>query len=240
MEAVHTIGRLAERTGLATSTVRYYERTGLLQPSGRTSGNHRVYSECAVDRVRFIRAAQATGFTLADIRKLLEFRDGTDAPCGDVRPLIEQRLAAVEKRMGELRHVSRVLKGLFEACRNAEQDEPCHVLDKLSLGDEAHPLTIQVLYFDGCPSYAPTLECLREVVLELGVEAAIEAVEVRTDDDARRLQFLGSPTVRVDGRDIAPAAAARDQYGFSCRIYGGSGVPSRELIRSAIVAGSTS
>ena len=113
------------------------------------------------------------------------------------------------------------------------------MLDELSLCDEARPLKIQVLYFDGCPSYAPTLECLREVVRELGVEAAIEAVEVRTEDDARRLQFFGSPTVRVDGRDIAPAAA-RGQYGFTCRIYGGSGVPSRELIRSAIVAGSTS
>ena len=133
MDAGLTIGKLSKRAAVPTSTVRYYERTGLLEPEGRTSGNYRVYSRDAVDRVRFIRAAQATGFTLADIKSLLEFRDGVSAPCREVRVLIETRLSAVEERMTEFRHVRRVLRSFFQACLDAEQEDECHVLEKLSL-----------------------------------------------------------------------------------------------------------
>ncbi len=62
----------------------------------------------------------------------------------------------------------------------------------------------------------------------------MEEIEVRTRDDARRLRFLGSPTVRVDCRDIDPSAAARTDYGFSCRMYGSSGIPPRELLETAL------
>ena len=59
--AAYTIGQLAKEGGVPTSTVRYYERIGLLHPNDRTGGNYRVYSDTALERLRFIRAAQATG-----------------------------------------------------------------------------------------------------------------------------------------------------------------------------------
>lgn len=70
MNMTYTIGQLARAVGVPTSTVRYYERIGLLQPDGRTAGNYRLYGKEALECLRFIRAAQATGFTLEDITHL--------------------------------------------------------------------------------------------------------------------------------------------------------------------------
>ena len=98
MNETCSIGELARAAEVPTSTVRYYERVGLVRPSGRTAGNFRYYGLEALHRLRFIRAAAATGFTLADIRRLLEFRDGAAAPCKEVQSLIENRLADVDLR----------------------------------------------------------------------------------------------------------------------------------------------
>ncbi|MCI0657218.1 MAG: MerR family transcriptional regulator, partial [Acidobacteria bacterium] len=79
-----TIGQLAKEAGVPTSTVRYYERSQILQPEGRTQGNYRIYGPGALERLRFIRAAQSHGFTLDDIESLFAFRDGGTAPCKEV------------------------------------------------------------------------------------------------------------------------------------------------------------
>lgn len=133
MAVAHTIGEVARELGLPTSTLRYYERAGLLRPAGRTSGNYRIYDTETVERLRFIRAAQATGFTVADIKALLEFRDGETAPCSEVRSLIESRLADVEQRMLQYSHVQQVLEAFLRVCRKAERDARCHVIEELSL-----------------------------------------------------------------------------------------------------------
>lgn len=88
---------------------------------------------------------------------------------------------------------------------------------------------IELLYTDACPNAAHYLPRLRELIVAAGMT---EAVQVRMIDDpeqAERERFLGSPTVRVDGRDVEPAAAHRRDYGLSCRLYVGpngvSGTP---------------
>ena len=81
METIYTIGQLARAAGVPTSTVRYYERIGLVRPAGRTAGNYRVYGEEALECLRFIRAAQATGFALEDISALLNCRRDNTAVC---------------------------------------------------------------------------------------------------------------------------------------------------------------
>ena len=93
---------------------------------------------------------------------------------------------------------------------------------------------IEVLYFDGCPNLEPTVALARDVAAELGIAAGIREVEIRDEADAERLRFLGSPTVRVNGIDIDPEAVARTDYAFSCRLWGESGVPPRELMLSAL------
>ncbi len=122
-----TIGELAAAAGVPTSTIRYYERARLLRPSARSPSNYRLYSQGDLERLRFIRAAQATGFTLDDVTKLLR-----PAPCGSVQRLIEQRLSEVTTRMKELRHVQKVLRTALEECRDHERSGRCKVVDDLS------------------------------------------------------------------------------------------------------------
>jgi len=122
-----TIGELASAVGVPTSTIRYYERAGLLAPSARSPSNYRLYGVGDLERLRFIRAAQATGFTLDDVTKLLR-----PAPCGSVRELIEQRLDLVGSRMKELRHVQKVLRAALAECRSHDESGRCKVVDDLS------------------------------------------------------------------------------------------------------------
>ena len=95
-------------------------------------------------------------------------------------------------------------------------------------------MKIDILYFEGCPNYASTLEIARDVVRDLGADAVVREVEVKSADDASRLRFFGSPTVQVDGEDIDPGVRGRTDYSFSCRVYGGTGTPPRDLIERAV------
>ncbi len=122
-----TIGELAEGAGVPTSTVRYYERKRLLRPAARSASNYRLYSNEDLERLRFIRAAQATGFTLESVAKLLR-----PAPCGRVQQLIEERLEQVAKRMKELRHLKRVLDASLETCKEHEASGRCQVVEDLT------------------------------------------------------------------------------------------------------------
>ena len=127
----YTIGELARAVEVPTSTVRYYERAGLVRPDGRTGGNYRVYGGSALERLRFIRAAQATGFTLDDVAALLALCDGKVAPCEEVQDLINRRLVELEKRVEELRHVRRVLQSSLKMCREAQPTGRCQVIERL-------------------------------------------------------------------------------------------------------------
>ena len=130
----YTIGQLARAAGVPTSTVRYYERIGLLRPAGRTgSGQYRAYSAQELERLAFIRAAQATGFGLEDIAMLLSLRDGTTTPCKEVQVLVEQRLTDLAQRLKDLRRVDAVLKASLKMCRQKERTGRCTVIDTLSV-----------------------------------------------------------------------------------------------------------
>jgi hypothetical protein len=100
-------------------------------------------------------------------------------------------------------------------------------------------MKIELLYFDGCPNYEALLPELRELLGEQGIiEEEVELRRVETVEDAERERFLGSPTVRIDGSDVEPRAAERDDYGLKCRLYRLAGValgaPPRDLIAAAI------
>src|SRR5260370_38558201 len=99
MPVRYTICRLARAAAVPTSTVRYYERVGLLEPEDRSQGNYRLYTGESLRQLRFIRAAQAIGFTLDDVKLLLGSQDETTPPCHDVQHPIEKRLGEVHKRL---------------------------------------------------------------------------------------------------------------------------------------------
>ena len=96
------IGDLAERAGVATPTIRYYESIGLLKPAARSSGGYRRYSEHTVEELRFIRKAQALGFSLDEIGEILTLSRSGKAPCAEVLSLAHQHLAAVDERLRQL------------------------------------------------------------------------------------------------------------------------------------------
>jgi DNA-binding transcriptional MerR regulator len=135
----HTIGQLARAVGVPTSTLRYYERARILRPDGRTDGNYRLYGAAAVERLRFIRAAQATGFTLDDIARLLNFRDGATARCREVQGLIRDRLADLRKRLEQMRQVEAVLRSSLRMCRRFERTGRCRVIDGLKRAAASSP-----------------------------------------------------------------------------------------------------
>ena len=95
-------------------------------------------------------------------------------------------------------------------------------------------MTIEILYFEGCPNYVHALQVVRDVLRDLHIDASVREVEVKGAEDASRLRFFGSPTIQVDGMDIDPAVRGQLDYSFSCRMYGKTGTPPRELIERAI------
>lgn len=82
---------------------------------------------------------------------------------------------------------------------------------------------IEVLVFDGCPNLDSAIERVREAMRLANVAADLRVVRVESDDDAKRLHFLGSPTVRVDGVDVEPGSIGREDCGLQCRIYSVAG-----------------
>jgi hypothetical protein len=99
---------------------------------------------------------------------------------------------------------------------------------------------IEILYFDGCPTYEAAHKTLAQTLAEEGLEAEVELVAVNTDEEARRLRFPGSPTIRVDGRDLFPTPE-REDWRLGCRVYptaeGLRGSPSAEMFKDALTRG---
>ncbi len=127
----YTISQLAKAGDIPTTTLRYYERVGLLEPEDRSAGNYRLYTDDSLRKVKFIRAAQGIGFTLDDIRILLAAEEGDVPRCCDVQPLIEDRLADVKQRLRDLLEVKRVLQSALRKCKRGRPNDPCRVVESL-------------------------------------------------------------------------------------------------------------
>jgi len=128
MSNQYTISQLAKAAGIPTTTVRYYERIRLVEPVDRSYGNYRLYNGESLDRLKFICAAQATGFSLDDIKALLSDETGDTPTCGNVQGLIEERLGDVERRLKDLRHIRKVLKNALEQCQKQKKSDCCQVV----------------------------------------------------------------------------------------------------------------
>lgn len=114
------IGELAAASGLTRDALRYYERQGLLPPSRRTSGGFREYDGTAVDRVRFIKQAQAHGLTLREIRDLVSHHaDAGRTRCRHVRDLLARKVEELDARRKELDAFSKTLRQYLEMCDRA-------------------------------------------------------------------------------------------------------------------------
>ena len=101
-------------------------------------------------------------------------------------------------------------------------------------------MTIEVLYFEGCPNHETARKLIERVAPELGVKSELRLVEIPDQEAAVRMRFLGSPTIRVDDRDVEPGADERDEFVLACRIYrtpdGLRGEPAEAWLRDALLA----
>ena len=95
-------------------------------------------------------------------------------------------------------------------------------------------MKIELLYFAECPHHRPTRKLIDTTLSELGLDAEVEEIDVRDQQEAERQRFLGSPSIRVDGTDIEPGADSRTEYALSCRMYGSTGIPSPRLLKIAL------
>jgi MerR family mercuric resistance operon transcriptional regulator len=120
-----TIGGLAKAANVGVETVRYYQRRGLLPEPARPPGEVRRYGEEEVKRLRFIRSAQAAGFTLNEIGELIAL-DATDDRTR-ARELAQARVAAIDERIAELREARDALAGLASDCASKKRG-PCPIL----------------------------------------------------------------------------------------------------------------
>lgn len=120
------IGELATRAGVTAKTVRYYESIGLLDEPERTPSGYRDYDQVALDRLRFIRDAQASGLSLAEIQSVLELKDAGSRSCSHTRRLLDEHLADLDHQIRRLETTRHQLRDLAE---RASQLDPADCTD---------------------------------------------------------------------------------------------------------------
>jgi DNA-binding transcriptional MerR regulator len=126
-----TIGEVSATLSVPATTLRHYEREGILGPSDRSAAGYRLYDSQAVERIRFLRAAQSPGFTLTDIQTLLQVGDEPQKTCrATVQNLITARLAEVRSKIKDLKRVQEMLELSLARCRRSKKE--CPVLNDLS------------------------------------------------------------------------------------------------------------
>lgn len=134
-----TIGGLARRAGVGVETVRFYERRGLVRRPARPRAGYRAYPEEAVGRIRFIRNAQALGFTLQEVKELLALRVTAGTSCAAVRSRAAAKRADVKRRLADLERIEMALDKLIAACPGRGALADCTILEALDANDIGVP-----------------------------------------------------------------------------------------------------
>ncbi|TWS24147.1 heavy metal-responsive transcriptional regulator [Tsukamurella sputi] len=126
------IGELARQSGIATKTLRFYEHSGLLPEPARTTSGYRDYEPESIERLHFIRSAQAAGLTLREVREILNLHDQGLTPCDQVVRLLTERLAHVHNTLQELRSLEGTLTSLLDRAQRggpAQDAGVCWILE---------------------------------------------------------------------------------------------------------------
>lgn len=139
-----TIGQLAKRAGVNLETIRYYERRELLPEPPRRESGYRAYPPESITRIRFIKSAQALGFTLEEISHLLSLRVNAETSCEQVRMQAEQKLVEVTQKIQALQALQQALLTLTAACAQGGPQGECPILEMLeeqASGEENYDAT---------------------------------------------------------------------------------------------------
>lgn len=137
-----TIGKLAGLTGVSNDTLRYYEQEDLIRPADKSPAGYRLYDQESVQRVHFIKHAQACGFTLAEIRELLVLRGRDQACCGDIRTRAIEKKLQIEQKIRAMKAMSKALDHLITECADAAQPvKECAIIAALERAN--HSMAVQ-------------------------------------------------------------------------------------------------
>ena len=126
-----TIGQVAAAADVNVQTIRYYERRGLFAAARRTPSGYREYTDDAVTRLRFIKHAQALGFSLKEINELLALRVRHAAACDSVERRTRRKIELVEERIRDLQRMKQTLLRLATACVTRRATDDCPILEAL-------------------------------------------------------------------------------------------------------------
>jgi DNA-binding transcriptional MerR regulator len=123
---------MIQATGLSADTLRYYETLGVLMPIGRLESGYRVYDEESVKRAQFIRNCQTAGFTLNEIKRLIEFDESPNRHSReDVHSFVMEKLEHIKERLASLMRAKDLLEALAWECSHSSSNEPCAILTGL-------------------------------------------------------------------------------------------------------------
>lgn len=135
-----TIGKVAERAQVTADSIRFYEREGLIRPAGKSESGYRLYTEEAIRRIEFIKQAQECGFSLADIRELLELRSTDSACCDDIYRVSVGKKLQLEHKIKALNAMSQALTRLIDMCSHDRKSlDECPILGALEAGLAKQP-----------------------------------------------------------------------------------------------------
>jgi len=128
-----TRGELARQGRVNRETIRYYERSGLLALPARSESGYRLFAPAAVQRIRFIKRAQAVGFSLEEIRALLDLKFASDATCGDVRAMVDVKISDIDQKIAALQAMRDELSALFVGCPGGDRPtDECPILESFT------------------------------------------------------------------------------------------------------------
>ena len=127
-----TVGKLAVAAGVGVETIRFYERRGLLQRPEKKAASYREYAPDDVARIRFIKNAQAIGFTLNEIGELLQLEQDSRAQCGDVQERAQKKVELVDQKIADLTRMRAELTRLAGCCPSDQPLSECRLMNCLS------------------------------------------------------------------------------------------------------------
>lgn len=125
-----TIGKLSSQTGVNIETIRYYEKENILPAPPRTEGGHRLYDEEHLKRLVFVRRSRELGFSLDEIRELLELVDENTFTCAEIAALSQKHLDDVKAKIKDLRKIERHMKDMLSQC-SKDNTPDCAIIDAL-------------------------------------------------------------------------------------------------------------
>ncbi len=124
-----TIGQLAQLADINIQTIRFYERKGILPKPDRKPSGYRLFSEDDVKRLNFILLSKSHGFSLQEIKELLDLRIDSKSSCDEVRILAEKKIKVMDDKINELQSMKGALEKLVASCHKSEYSSDCPILE---------------------------------------------------------------------------------------------------------------